>query len=324
LAVEKMEITHQLLSFWYEEELIIFETDMDNKDYSIFTIENYKRDILFFLEYLVRNKKEKVELEDTKKIHLTLFMNELKSKRGNSASTRNRRLTAIRSFYKCLMEYELVSHNPAAELKSAKERSGQLPTYLEKVELKEFFLEIDMVCQDQYVKRNKLMMGLMAFAGLRVIEIHHLNLSSIHIEKKGIMVDGKGKKSRYIPLPVALFTELSNYIKHDRQLPMVGNENAVFISKKGKRISRRRIQEITERICNSLAKQSSTNQWKNKKISSHKLRHTFATHLVRDGKDIRTVQELLGHSNLNTTQRYTHVSDSQKERAMEMELTEYF
>ncbi|HJV16183.1 MAG TPA: tyrosine-type recombinase/integrase [Bacillales bacterium] len=312
-------MTQQWLTSWYEEELTIFETDMDNKDYSIFTIENYRRDILFYLEYLVRNKDEKVPLEETKKIHLTLFMNELKSKRGNSASTRNRRLTAIRSFYKCLMDYELVSHNPAAELKSAKEKSGQLPVYLEKVELKEFFQQIDLVCQDQYAKRNKLMMGLMAFAGLRVIEIHNLNLSSIQTEKKGIIVDGKGKKSRYIPLPAALFLELTDYIHNERQLPMRGNEDAVFISKRGKRISRRRIQEITERICKHLSQ-----KWQNKKFSSHKLRHSFATHLVRDGKDIRTVQELLGHSNLNTTQRYTHVSDSQKEQAMDMDISEYF
>jgi integrase/recombinase XerD len=312
-------MTQQWLTSWYEEELTIFETDMDNKDYSIFTIENYRRDILFFLEYLVRNKDEKMPLEETKKIHLTLFMNELKSKRGNSASTRNRRLTAIRSFYRCLMDYELVSHNPAAELKSAKEKSGQLPVYLEKVELKEFFQQIDLVCQDQYAKRNKLMMGLMAFAGLRVIEIHNLNLSSIQTEKKGIIVDGKGKKSRYIPLPVALFQELTDYIQNERQLPMRGNEDAVFISKRGKRISRRRIQEITERICKHLSQ-----KWQNKKFSSHKLRHSFATHLVRDGKDIRTVQELLGHSNLNTTQRYTHVSDSQKESAMDMDISEYF
>jgi integrase/recombinase XerD len=314
-----MDITPQLLSSWYEEELLIFETEMDNKDYSVFTIENYKRDILFFLEHLVRNKEEKIELENTKKIHLTLFMNELKSKRGNSAATRNRRLTAIRSFYKCLMDYELVSHNPAAELKAAKEKSGQLPVYLEKVELKEFFHQIDLACQDKYAKRNKLMMGLMAFAGLRVIEIHNLNLSSIQTEKKGIVVDGKGKKSRYLPLPSALFTELIDYIQNNRQFPMKGNEDAVFISKRGKRISRRRIQEITERICEHLSK-----KWQNKKISSHKLRHSFATHLVRDGKDIRTVQELLGHSNLNTTQRYTHVSDLQKEQAMEMDISDYF
>jgi site-specific recombinase XerD len=105
---------------------------------------------------------------------------------------------------------------------------------------------------------------------------------------------------------------------------MKGHEDAVFISRKGKRISRRRIQEITERIRDNLETQSEFDTYKTKRISSHKLRHSFATHLVQGGTDIRTVQELLGHTNLNTTQKYTHVSDKQKERAMEMEIGEYF
>lgn len=319
-----MDISKELLTSWYEEELLIFETHMDNKDYSPFTIENYKRDVMFFLQYLTRKKEAKIELEGVKKIHITLFMNELKSKRGNSAATRNRRLTAIRSFYKCLLDYELVSHNPVQEIEAAKEPSGMLPTYLEKEELKTFFLLIEDVSQRQYVKRNKVIMGLMAFAGLRVTEIHTLNRSSIHTEKKGITVLGKGKKTRYIPLPKTLFKELLDYIANERQVPMRGYEDAIFISRRGKRISRRRIQELTEQVCKCITKQSEYENWNAKKISSHKLRHSFATHLVRDGKDIRTVQELLGHTNLNTTQKYTHVSDEQKEKAMNVDIAEYF
>jgi len=163
----------------------------------------------------------------------------------------------------------------------------------------------------------------MAFAGLRVTEIHQLNLSFINTEKKGITVLGKGNKSRYMPLPHALYNQLNDYIKNVRVLPMKGHEEAVFISRQGKRISRRRIQEITERIRSSLTEQNKFDSWKARKISSHKLRHSFATHLVQGGTDIRTVQELLGHSNLNTTQRYTHVSDKQKEKAMEIEIGDY-
>lgn len=318
-----MEKKTETLLQWYEDELLIFETHLDNKDFSPFTIENYKRDILLFLGHLTRKKEEKVELEEVKKIHLTLFMNELKVKRGNSASTRNRRLTAIRSFYKCLMEYELVSHNPATGLESAKQRKGLLPSYLEKEELKAFFGEIEQVSQPQHVQRNKVILGLMAFAGLRVIEIHNLNLSSINSGKNGIHVLGKGNKSRYIPLPAALFRELDDYIQNARLFPMKGQEDAVFISRRGRRISRRRIQELTERTFRSLM-DGNVNSLSSKRISSHKLRHSFATHLVRDGRDIRTVQELLGHANLNTTQKYTHISDEQKEKAMDMEVSQYF
>ncbi|WP_445486968.1 tyrosine-type recombinase/integrase [Niallia sp. 03133] len=309
---------------WYEEELILFTTHMDNKDYSKFTIDNYIRDVLLFLEYITRKSQQKVALDDVKKMTLTLFMNELKSKRGNSAESRNRRLTAIRSFYKCLIDYELAAKNPANEYESAKERKGKLPSYLEKEELKSFFGMIEKASQRQHVRRNKVMLGLMAFAGLRVTEIHTLNLSSIHTHKRGIQVLGKGNKARYIPLPNTLYEELLYYIEEDRIMPMKGQEEAVFISRRGKRISRRRIQEITERICEIVEKESPTFNWKSKGISSHKLRHSFATHLVRDGRDIRTVQELLGHTNLNTTQKYTHVSDAQKEKAMDIELSDYF
>ena len=318
-----MDDRKSIITSWYEEELSIFQTDMDNKDYSPFTIENYLRDVYLFLSFITRIENHKVDLENIKKMQITLFMNMLKSKRGNGATTRNRRLTAVRSFYKCLMSYDLVSHNPAAGLESAKERKGALPIYLEKEELKLFFHEIDHISQSRHVMRNQVMLGLMAFAGLRVTEIHQLNLSFINTEKKGITVLGKGNKSRYMPLPHALYNQLNDYIKNVRELPMKGHEEAVFISRQGKRISRRRIQEITERIRSSLTEQNKFDNWKARKISSHKLRHSFATHLVQGGTDIRTVQELLGHSNLNTTQKYTHVSDKQKEKAMEIEIGDY-
>jgi integrase/recombinase XerD len=309
-------MTNHTLQSWYEDELLIFETHMDNKDYSPFTIENYKRDVFLFLSYINRKRDEKKELDEIKKLHITLFMSELKTIRKNTATTRNRRLSSIRSFYACLMDYDIVKENPAAKLDSAKAQKGSLPIYLEKNELKLFFQHIKEVSQPSQERRNKVMMGLMAFAGLRVSEIQKLNLSSIHHDKRGLLVRGKGNKSRYIPLPEHLYGEIGAYIKHDRQLPVQEHEDALFISRKGERISRRRIQEITERINKSM---SST-----KNISSHKLRHSFATHLVQDGKDIRTVQELLGHTNLNTTQKYTHVSDKQKELAMEMDVQEYF
>ncbi|MCE4047771.1 MULTISPECIES: tyrosine-type recombinase/integrase [Bacillaceae] len=315
---------NNLLASWYEDEITIFQTEMDNKDYSKFTIENYIRDIFLFLEFITRKKAAKVELGDVKKLHITLFMNELKTKRGNSAASRNRRLTALRSFFKCLMDYELLDKNIAAELVSAKEQKGKLPSYLEKDELKAYFEMVGIVSQKQHQRRNKIMMGLMAFAGLRVSEIHILNISSIQSGKRGLHVLGKGNKNRYIPLPAKLYDELAAYIKEDRILPMKGYEDALFISRRGKRISRRRIQEITERICASIESEYPEYNWKQKSISSHKLRHSFATHLVRDGRDIRTIQELLGHTNLNTTQKYTHVSDAQKEKAMEMELSDYF
>lgn len=314
---------HTLLG-WYQEELTIFETYMDNKEYSRFTIENYLGDVLIFLEFINRGKDSKVDLNEVKKIQFSLFMNELKSKRGNGSTTRNRRLTAIRSFYKCLVDFEMVTNNPIIEVETAKQQKGKLPTYLEMDELHTLFDKVDKVSHKEHVRRNKVILGLMAFAGLRVAEIHSLNITSINNNKRGIAVLGKGNKSRYIPLPSSLYEELDGYIKYERIEPIDPYDDAVFISKRGKRISRRRIQELTESIIKKVEIENPEYNWRAKSISSHKLRHSFATHLVRDGKDIRTVQELLGHSSLNTTQRYTHVSDDQKEKAMDREVGDFF
>lgn len=302
---------------FYEEELLIFETHMDNKDYSVHTIKNYIKDIYMFLDYINRKKQEPRTLEEIKKMDITLFMNWLKQQKGNAAPTRNRRLMAIRSFYKCLIEYEFLDSSPAAGIDPAKQQKDQLPTYLEKEELKVFFDQIDQVSKKMYIKRNKVIMGLMAFCGLRVNEVHLLNLSSINHTQKGIAVQGKGNKTRYIPLPKELYNEIGDYIDHHREVGIPGHKEALFLSRFGKRMSVRRIQSIAEKVCKSLSEKPEYEHWKEKKISSHKLRHSFATILIQNGYDIRTAQELLGHANLNTTQKYTHVSDAAKQKVMD-------
>ncbi|WP_083584348.1 tyrosine-type recombinase/integrase [Bacillus weihaiensis] len=306
---------------WYEEELLIFETHMDNKDYSVHTMKNYLRDVRLFLSYVNRKTENPKSLEEIRKMDITLFLNYLKNKKGNSAGTRNYRLMAIRAFYKCLIEYELVTFNPTDGIERAKEQKNPLPTYLEKDELKVFFDQINKVSKKMYVKRNKVIIGLMAFCGLRVDEVHLLNKSSINHTQRGIIVRGKGNKTRYIPLPKDLYHVITEYIDHHREYGLEGHKDALFLSRFGKRLSVRRIQSITESICKSLYKQGEYEEWKEKKLSSHKLRHSFATILIQQGYDIRTVQELLGHSNLNTTQRYTHVTDAAKQKVMdEMEI----
>ncbi|WP_138417160.1 tyrosine-type recombinase/integrase [Aquibacillus sediminis] len=302
---------------FYEDELLIFETHMDNKDYSKHTIDYYLRDVQLFLQFINRKKSEPISLEHVKKMDLTLFMNFLKNKKGNAAATRNRRLISIRSFYKCLIEYEFVENNPAMGVDRAKEQKNPLPTYLEKQELKVFFDEISKVSKKMYVKRNKVIMGLMAFCGLRVNEVHLLNKSSINHTLKGLTVHGKGNKTRYIPLPKQLYDELVDYIENHREFGIEGHKDAVFLSRYGKRLSVRRIQNIAEKVVRSLLKSGSYHDWEQKKISSHKLRHSFATILIQNGYDIRTAQELLGHANLNTTQKYTHVSDAAKQKVMD-------
>ena len=159
---------------------------------------------------------------------------------------------------------------------------------------------------------------LMSLAGLRVIEIQNLNITDLNRDEEdpGISVLGKGNKERYIPLPIPLFNLLLEYEKLYRSSPKTEHNNAFFVSKRGTRISRRRIQEIAEDAFSSLKSLPNTTYLQNKKLSSHKLRHTFGTRLVREGTDLVTIQELMGHSNLSTTQIYTHVNNKQKQEAM--------
>lgn len=306
-----------VLEQYYEEEMTVFETHMDNKEFSKHTMKNYCRDVSQFLEFINRNRDKPVALSDIRKMDITLFLNFLKSKKGNAAATRNRRLMAVRSFFKCLIEYELLSSNPTDGIERAKVEKDPLPTYLEQDELKVFFDQVGKVSKKMYVKRNKVILGLMAYCGLRVDEVHLLNKSSINHTLKGITVRGKGNKTRYIPLPQDLYMAIMEYIEHHREFGIKGHEDALFLSRFGKRLSGRRIQSITESICKSIYKQGGHEDWKERKISSHKLRHSFATMLIQLGYDIRTVQELLGHSNLNTTQRYTHVTDAAKQKVMD-------
>ncbi|MCA1066070.1 tyrosine-type recombinase/integrase (plasmid) [Rossellomorea sp. AcN35-11] len=303
----------------YNDELLVFETHMDNKDYSQHTIKNYLSHVSSFLEFINRINKvsEPVPLQDVRKLEINLYLNYLKNKLGNGPGTRNYKLMAVRAFYKCLIEYEVVSSNPVEGIERAKEERNSLPSYLEKSELGVFFSQIAKVSKKMYVKRNKVILGLMTYCGLRVEEVHSLNKSSINHGQKGLSVKGKGNKTRYIPLPKDLYQVINDYIENHREYPMKGHEDALFLSRFGKRLSKRRIQRITENIRKALNEQTEHEQLKDRNISSHKLRHTFATMLLQQGYDIRTVQELLGHSNLNTTQRYTHVTDAAKQKVMD-------
>lgn len=221
----------------------------------------------------------------------------------------------LRTFFKSLVKAEYLSYNPALEVDMAKQENGRLPTYLSDKELEQFLLSI---APGQYHIRNRCILMLMSLAGLRVVEVYNLNLSDLirDEDEPGIEVLGKGNKTRYIPLPIPLYQLLLEYEKMYRGVPKPDHANAFFLSKRGTRISRRRIQEITEETFERLTQQPGFHYLKQKKLSSHKLRHTFGTGMVRDGVDLVTIQQLMGHSNLNTTQIYTHVNNEQKKRAM--------
>lgn len=290
----------------YEDEIDIFETYMEDLGYSDFTIRSYKDDISIFLEYLHKKWQGFPSLSDIKPKHIQEFLR--KTQKGKAKTTRNRRLMALRTFYKSLVKSEMLPFNPAQEVDMARTERNSLPTYLNEEELVAFFNSIN---EDEFYIRNKCMLMLMSLAGLRVIEVHHLNVTDLirDQEDPGIRVFGKGNKERYIPLPPPLFELLLDYEWNYRPVPKADHSNAFFLSRRGTRISRRRIQEIAEETFARLKNLTGTKYLREKKLSAHKLRHTFGTSLVKNGVDLVTIQELMGHSSLNTTQIYTHVNN---------------
>lgn len=298
---------------YYEDEIDIFQTYMEDLGYSSHTIKCYLSDVKSFLLFLFEKESKLISVEEISSKNIQEYLR--KTQKGMAKTTRNRRLMSLRTFFKSLVKAEELTINPAAEIDMAKTEKNSLPTYLNDEELRLLFKCIKL---DQYHIRNKCILMLMSLAGLRVIEIHNLNITDLirDVNEPGINVLGKGNKARYIPLPPSLFNLLLEYERIYRPNPKPEHTNAFFISKRGERISRRRIQMISEEAFNTLKSLPEFEYLQNKKLSSHKLRHTFGTRLVREGVDLVTVQELMGHSNLSTTQIYTHVNNKQKQEAM--------
>ncbi|MGZ9584218.1 tyrosine-type recombinase/integrase [Paenibacillus marinisediminis] len=290
----------------YEEELQAFRLWMSNAGYTQLTQRNYVGDVLQFLRRL--NGQSIYEVKN-KQIFTHLAW--LKST-GIKDATRNRKHCALISFYRALNELEMTDINPALQVKKSKTESARAPVYLDPQDIKRLLHSVE----GKYSNRNLAILMLMSYAGLRVGEVHRLNLSDYYSERRAIEVLGKGRKWRTVPLPAPVAEQIELAIQ-ERIEPWRAQEDALFISQKGRRISIRCIQLMVQQLIDQLDDGSSdrlhASNWK--QVSSHKLRHSYATMLVRSGTDIRTVQELLGHASIQTTTIYTHVNDKQKEDA---------
>lgn len=285
----------------YEEQLRAFKMWMQLAGYTGTTQKEYMREATDYLKSL--NGLSPAEASKLNVIEL-LF-----SKRNASDLAKNRTLSAVRTFYKALVDFEMSSRNPAAEVKKAKTEKNKKPVYLEESELIESLQYIN----GRYRNRNIAIFLLMGYCGLRVGEVHRLNLNNFKKEKGTIEVLGKGRKWNEIPVPELLVKYLSE-VEQERINPHSKKEDAFFISQKGMRLSIRQIQKVASLTFKAF-KESNPNL-SDMKLSCHKLRHSFATMMLKNGVDIRVVKELLGHASIETTMIYTHVNDEQKKQAM--------
>ena len=208
------------------------------------------------------------------------------------------KLSAIRSFYDNLQKEGLIQENPLEKIASPKQ-DKKLPTYLTGDEINKFLLAPDI--STPVGQRDRAILELLYASGLRVSELAHLTRGQIDMETREIRVMGKGSKERLVLMGKPAQEALALYLQEGRhKLAGKKKTDAVFINRYGQQLIERRIQKIVKQY----ARQSGIS----KRVHPHTIRHTFATHLLDGGADLRVVQELLGHASISTTEVYTHVA----------------
>lgn len=264
--------------------------ELTRRRFSDFTVKSYKTDLEEFYSFLRKSGKKNFFEIDRKDIRS--FMGELLSY-GYKKTSVSRKLSAIKSFYKFLERNKIIKGNPSVSVKTPKSEMC-IPSFLSEEEVMKM---LDFSPQEKELDiRNKAILELLYATGIRASELVNLDLSMFDMKSKLLRVYGKGKKERILPVAKAAFEALNTYISKSRGY----TEGALFLSKSRKRLTQRDLQRIVKK---AIVKVATLNQ-----MSPHTMRHTFATHLLNRGANLRAVQELLGHESLSTTQIYTHVS----------------
>ncbi|MDV3174633.1 MAG: tyrosine-type recombinase/integrase ['Bonamia sp.' little leaf phytoplasma] len=274
------------------------------RNYSLSTIVNYTSDLKEFILLCNRNKID-FNINELKNDNLSrLFLIHLTSKK-NKNTTIKRKISALKTFYNFLKDKHNVQTNIFKSLPNIK-TNHKIPKIIEPYHIKKLLHSIN-INHSITNYRNYLIIDLLYSCGLRVKELVDLTINNINFLNNQILVNGKGSKDRYIPLHRKLADMLKNYIKHVRP-KFINNKKKkqiffLITNQHGNKITTRGISFIIQKIY-------SKNKYKGK-ISPHMFRHAFATVLLKNGADLRIVQELLGHNHLKTTQIYTYISDNE-------------
>ena len=269
---------------YYEQFLFFLKSE---QNVSPHTLRSYTKDLVDFLTFADKRPKE-IDNLDIRSFLASLHHSNLKK------SSISRQLATIRSFFKFLHREGYVKNNPA-KLVSSPKVPKNLPRFLS---IDEVFYLMETPQGDTFKPtRDKAILELLYSSGLRVSELTSLDMSDLDIKESLLRAKGKGRKERILPIGIKAMEALQNYLP-ERML-LKRKTAAIFLNNRGGRLTQRSVRRILlyySRMINI-----------DGDLSPHTLRHTFATHLLHEGADLRSIQELLGHSSLSTTQRYTHV-----------------
>ena len=265
------------------------------KGFSKNTIEAYSHDLYQFLNHL--KGKGTQEIGEVDKFDVRGFLLALKRKNLSTKSI-GRNLVAIRTFYKFLIQEGILETNPIEQLESPKV-AKTLPEILTLKEIEQLLEQPNL--QTPLGIRDRAMLEILYATGMRVSELTHLPTHQVNLEGGYVLLYGKGSKERMVPLGGEAMKWITLYLKTAREILSKGRENSsLFINRSGKGMSRQRFWKILK----NYAKKAGLR----KRITPHLLRHSFASHLLEGGADLRSVQMMLGHVDISTTQIYTHVT----------------
>ena len=267
------------------------------KKYSEHTETNYEEDLFKYSSYLNSNNLNYLTVKYNDLSNFVIYL----KKCGYKSTTINRILSALRSFYNYLEKQKKINFNPF-ELVSSLKTEKRLPNYFK---YDEFISMLDSLKDDKPLTiRNRLILEMLLATGVRVSELVNIKISDLDFNNHEIKILGKGKKERIVFFGLYCLNSLLNYLNNARNTLLDGKvSDFLFINNNGNKLTDRGVRLIIEKIISASAITT--------KVSPHTFRHTFATMLLNEGCDIKSVQELLGHASLSTTSIYTHLTNEQ-------------